>query len=129
MHPISLADLLRSVEGRAAPRNKPQTVDVIARVLTDLLPEIQRPNPFVVGDLVTQKGHLAIYKFPPPPEHGDPGGVAIVSIVMEPEADGGDKSDDHQVNDMVIATITPGGELRQFPVESFRFQKYDGGVA
>lgn len=61
----TLADMLDAAmakEGLSQTIAPPNPLDIQARILRDLLPEMQRPNPFQVGDLVEQIEHLTAYK-------------------------------------------------------------------
>lgn len=97
-------------------------LEIQARVLRDLLPEIRRPNPFSVGDLVQQIDHLSRYKWPT---------ADALAIVASLDVKQGSASSDEAVShdDMVIAVVVPGGEIARFQVESFRFRLYTGEVA
>lgn len=128
MQPVNLVDLLFSGQD-VKPQEPVQPIEIVARVLLDIMPETMTANPFKVGDLVQQKAHLDIYKFPAAPRGTNAGGVAVVLAVFEPTRDHAHDLTDYQMNDMVIGTVAPGGSFRRFEVESFRFQKYEGEVA
>lgn len=99
-----------------------QPLDIQARVLRELLPELQRPNPFQVGDLVEQSEHLSAYTWP------RRGQLAVVVELLERGTQRTDRDDRYERCDMVIA-VSANGPFVTFAVESFRFRPYTGEVA
>lgn len=108
-----LADGIREASERS---NSAQPKDVQARVLLDMLPAVTRPNPFKVGDLVEQTEAYARYK----------SGLAIVSAIG-PE---NDTEQDGSVARMDMRVLTfVNNTWVEFPVESWRFHKYEGPIS
>lgn len=122
----SLADLLglETPEPHREKRSLP-SVDVQARVLTDLLADYQRPCPFRVGDLIRQRKEYKSYRWPVEDQ------LAMVVDVMAgdqhtPIAEGANSL---ERPDMIMLVQTPDGSWSKFAVESWRFAKYEGDVA
>lgn len=96
-----------------------------ARVLTDMVPIVNRPCPFAVGDVVrTIKGY-GVYI------HISHKKMAVVTKVL-PDTSG--KLSDRKYGspvereDMVVLALVDG-RWTEFTVDSWRFEKYDGPVA
>ena len=91
-----------------------------ARVLRDMLPEVQRPCPFAPGDLVEQSQYGS-YRWP------REGQLAIVSGLNPALARR--RSEDGPIDreDMTILCDVEGRWV-EFSVESWRFKPYEGPV-
>lgn len=112
-------------ERKSSRTSRPRAMQ--ARVLRDLLPEVQAKNPFEVGDLVEVIPAYSTYRWP---VEGD---LAIVSHVLT-EADRakarGIKNAHSREDIVVLCLVHDEGEERwiEFCVESWRFRKYEGDV-
>lgn len=114
-------------EDNEAPSGKmPADRAMQARVLKDILPELQRPNPFKVGDLVVQRKAHKSYQYPRDRD------LAIVSHVVDdplagtPRASRPDRVTNER-EDIVILCFAKS-QWVEFAVESWRFDLYDGPV-
>lgn len=112
-----IVEEILGAQKRAEP---PKTKDVQARILTDLLSCVLRPNPFQVGDLVEQVPAFERYG------HPRDGELAIVTDIGpqdKPESD-----DTIPRFDMRIL-VNSRDTWVEFAVESWRFRKYEGPIA
>ena len=96
------------------PKAPQRTMPMQARVLTDLLPEIIKPNPFRVGDLVTQSTAYTQYNWP------QDGAVAIVSAVVELPTVRIDSKGRNRFDreDMVVLCNVDGKWIEIYPVDT-----------
>lgn len=113
-------------EARDTSSDTPVDRAMQARVLRDILPDVHRPCPFQIGDLVEQIDSYRSYRFPPK------GAIAIVTQLFQvnPLEAHKERTRPGQSNreDMVILTMAEGTWV-EFTVESWRFKAYDGDVA
>jgi hypothetical protein len=98
-------------------------LDVQARILTDLLPEVQRPNPFQVGDIVQQRRAYTRYKYP-----GNNLSMVTEVLAQKTRVAGGDGLPCER-DDIVILTLVDDDTWVEYAVESWRFEKYEGDIA
>ncbi len=122
--PSPLAELLGLDESRA-PRKPLLPIEMQARVLSDLFAEMQRPCPFLPGDLVRQRKEFQYYRWP------DEGQIALVTeLIAAPVVQAiTDGSSPSERCDMVMLVQTPDSRWSRFRVESWRFEKYTGEIA
>lgn len=138
MKDSSINDLLAAIAEGGEQTNKDMRkvvgaleLPMQARVLIDMLPCLQRANPFEVGELVVQAKEFQAYNYPEPET-----GVAIVSSRLAPDFKKYAVSESNNTlprQDMVILALArhPDGRQRwmEYAVESWRFRKYEGPIA
>ncbi len=107
-------------EPKAAPT---QDKAIQARVLLDVLPDLEHPNPFAPGMLVEQRPNYGNYRFPAQ------GHLAIVTRVYPPllKNCGEDLASPASREDMVILCLVQRRWV-EYAVESWRFQAYAGPI-
>lgn len=100
---------------KATKRSKP----LQARVLRDMLPDVNAKNPFQVGDLVEQKPNSGMYNWP------EDGEIAIVTSLLNAPPKAGNKRFER---DDIVIMCNVEDKWVEFSVESWRFRKYEGNV-
>lgn len=118
--------LAQKMNGHADEEKPRQSLDIQARVLADMVPEINRPNPFKVGDLVKQKGGGTAYRWPAKDQ------LAIVTHVWtgdEAKLQRPRPNKPFSREDIVILVLADGDRWCEYSAESWRFEKYEGEVA
>ena len=106
---------------RAESKDKPKAKDIQARVLVDMLAEVRRPCPFVIGDLVEQDMSREAYRWP------GAGELAIVTDVFAPKPTL--EAKDREFREDITILCLCDGTWQEFRVASWRFKKYMGTVA
>jgi hypothetical protein len=117
---LSAADLQRIFDRNHGKPPSPPSLPMQARVLRDLLPAVQRANPFQIGDLVEQIPEFAVYSEPAA------GKLAIVSALIDQDLARG-KTLQWDRDDIVLL-MEIVGKWGECTVESWRFRKYEGPV-
>lgn len=119
-----LASISEQDGNEDAPKGSPKSLPLQARILRDMLPEVQAANPFKVGDLIEQRRECVTYKWPAP------GTLGIVSRILEPhekrlrpkgEARYAGRED-------IVVLCSVDDTWVEFPYESWRFQLYEGEI-
>lgn len=119
----ALRDMGIADDGPAKPKIDP---DIRARVMSDMLPLLNRVNPFKVGDVVQLQKGRSVYKFPDEATHYM--GIVTQILDKQPEFTNVSKAAAWHRNDMVILAEAEGDWV-ELIVDSWRFEKYDGEIA
>jgi hypothetical protein len=117
---LSAADLQRLFDRNHGKPPSPPSLAMQARVLRDLLPAVQRTNPFQIGDLVEQIPEFSVYSEP------SAGKLAIVSALINQEPSRSKTS--QWDRDDIVLLMEIAGKWGECTVESWRFRKYEGAV-
>lgn len=117
---LTLAELIGRSRGGPLPQPPvpSRPLPIQARVLKDVLAERQKPNPFAVGDLVQQRKEFYRYTI-------DFGIVSRIGAVAGEQRSGGDSIEQTDI----VVLVESRGQWVEFPVESWRFEKYTGEIA
>lgn len=120
MGSLDLGALAREAAERRA-ENDTYDAALEARVVLDLVPVVTRNCPFKVGDLLVQEKAYSTYTFNRRP--------VVVTHVFEDALIGRTVETNDMRNDILILVRMPTGNLQEFAVQSWRFEKYTGQIA
>lgn len=109
-------------DGGEEPKQPKRPLPLQARILKDVLPDLQRPNPFKVGDLVQQQRGQRCYKWP------DEDALAMVTEVYDPLPPNQRGKGNRCAREDMIIVCNVDGTWVEFAVESWRFDAYQGPV-